>query len=330
MNYFGKVNLDGNKNGSNSTYKPFYKIKEGQDNIYRIAPPVRSLLEKGLFATFHKIHFGYGVAVDGSPDKVRAKPFECIEKVNYKTKLVEQECPECRKIEEQKNMMESLRVKMQGEGRSADAIKNALLPFQKWLQEHNLDSKWYCYAKNMSGEWNVLLLGHKVKQKLEEKMKRLVKEEGIHALDAETGVFFKFTKNGLKGSQADTDVEVMLEVITLPDGKSAKVIKSAPLVEEDAAKIDALVDLTQCTTKLTYAQIRSLVDSAGDLNVAAAVFAQGKREASPTPATTTPTMAIPQMEPKVTQQVVQSAPVQPSPSLPASADDFLKSFANAK
>lgn len=322
MNYFGKVNLDADKK-TQSSYKAPFKIQEGVDNIYRIAPPVRSLLKTGAFAVFKAVHFGYGVADDATPEKIRARPFECIQKIDYKTKMVLQECPECRLLEQQMEKFEALKQKLADEGKSAEMIKNATMPYQTWFQQHNLDKKWYCYAKNLSGEWNILKLGHKLKMKLEDKMKRLLKEEGIEALSADSGVWFKFTKNGLKGSAADTDVEVVMEQVKLDNGKTAKVVKSAPLTQEDADKIDQLPDVTTSYTKLTHPQIKSLVDSGGDTKVAAQVFAQGqRREGSPKPETAS-TPATAKVEPKVETAAPAPAPA----SVGMTPDEFLKSLA---
>lgn len=335
MSFFKEVNYtnQGNKN-NNKEFKPFYAIKDDQENIYRIAPPCRNL-PQGEYAVFRKIHFGYGVLDPNNPDKFRHRPFECIKKTNYKTKLVDIVCPECDNIDVAKRQREEQYNELVNAKQPRDHINAVLKPQDEWLRQHNLDSKWYCYAKNLSGEWNVLKIGHKVKMALDDLMKRLASEDGIKSLDPASGVWFRFKKNGLKGSQALTTVEVLREKAEM-NGQKVEIIKSAPLTEADVASIEALPDITNNTVKITYEQINALVESGGSPEIAATVFAMSeRREGSPTPRQTQQNDAARTGPVSVPVNTVKAEPA-PRPTIPAPAvadtlssspEEFLRKFA---
>ena len=336
MSFFKEPDYDQKKNSS--TYKPFHSIKEGAENVFRIAPPCRT----SDYAVYHKVHFGYGVQDLMNPDKTRARPFECQQRKNYKTGLIDVVCPECTKIEQVRAEMEALQAQLQKEGHLPDYIRQATTPQFDWLRNHNLDNKWYCYAKNLSGEWNVLKIGHKTKLALDTLMVRLKNEDNIRGLDASTGVWFKFVKNGKKGRDSMTNVEVLREKTTI-NGQKVEVIRQAPLTQEDEVAIAALVDISACTTKLTFEQVNALVESGGAPDVAAQVFALGQcKEASRTPTATTP-QAVVHSVPTATvhshvtataettpaKMVMTSAPI-PAPTravMEMGPEEFLRTFA---
>lgn len=330
MSFFKDNDYENKK--TTSTFKPYYTIKDNVENVFRIAPPCRS----PEYAVYHKVHFGYGVQDSMNPDKTRARPFECIQRKNYKTGLIDVACSECNKIESVKNEMEELQADLQRKGHPVDYVRQATTPQFDWLRNHNLDNKWYCYAKNLAGEWNLLKIGHKTKLALDALMLRLKNEDGIRGLDAATGVWFKFTKNGKKGRDSMTNVEVLREK-TVINGQKVEVIRQAPLTQDDETAIAALSDITSCTNKLTYEQIDALVQSGGAPEVAARVFALGqKKEASPapipssTPPRTSGGLAQPPVAPPVADRMVMSTAPVPTPtpsSIDMSPDEFLKTYA---
>lgn len=334
--FFIEANYEGTKTGK-SQFKPYHTIKEVGENIFRIAPPCRNLvtLSNPDYAVYNKIHFGYGVPDDLNPDKMRHRPFYCIHKVNYKTKMVEVQCPECGKIESVKKEMEQLRADLTNKGHAEDYIKQALSPQVQWLSDHNLDNKWYGYAKNLAGEWNIIKIGHKAKLALDDRMKRTFKEDGIKALDPASGVWFKFTKNGLRGPNALTTVEVLKEKVDMGNGQKGEMIKTAPLVESDVTSIAALGDVTNVVARLNYDQINALVSSAGNPDVSRQIFAQGTKPTN-SQALAGPAQVSAAVVPVVTE-VVAKAPATPMPAAPKvpvkevvadmSADAFLRMFA---
>lgn len=281
MSFFGKTNFDNET--TNRVFKPYYSIKDVGENVYRIAPSCRSLVESGNYAAFLRNHFGYKIQDSYNPDKTRAKPFSCIEKINFKTKELLQACPECDWIAEELSSMESEKERLEKEGKSNEYVKQALAPKMAWLKEHNLDKKWYCYAKNRAGEWNILKIGHKVKLALDEIMKRLYKIDGVNALDPASGVWFSFTKNGMKGSAAVTNIEVLKEKTTI-NGQKVEILVNAPLTEDDVKAIEVLPDIMNLTPKISYDQVKALVASKGDTAAVTSVFSLGQKATTATPA----------------------------------------------
>jgi hypothetical protein len=337
MSFFNETKYDPQQH---KPFKPFYSIKEGVDNIYRLAPSCRNL-PPGEYAVYKKVHFGYGVPDNNNPDKIRARPFECIQKINFKTKMVEVVCPECQKIAEVLAEKEKLEESLKEAGHPPEYIKQATSPQMQWLKEHNLDNKWYSYAKNRNHEWNVFKFGHKVKLAIDEVMKRLYKDDGIKALDPSSGVWLKFTKNGLTGSKALTTVEVLREKTVL-NGQKVEITADAPLTEVDINGIGSLLDVTTCVTKLNFEQINALVSSGGDPETAKRIFSLGQKveQPAPTATSTVVTTVVTQPQPAAvttaTPAVTASKPVtvsQPAkPTMPETTgmtpDEFLRMFAN--
>jgi hypothetical protein len=330
--FFIEANYEGTK--TNKSYKPYHTIKEIGENTFRIAPPCRSLVTAPNpdYAIFNKVHFGYGVQDDQNPDKIRARPFYCIHKTDYKTKMVLVQCPECAKIKQVVDEMEALKAKLTNEGHPKDYITQAVSPQAQWLQSHNLDNKWYGYAKNLAGEWNVIKIGHKAKLALDDRMKRTFREDGIKALDPASGVWFKFTKNGLRGPNALTTVEVLKEKVDMGNGVKAEVVKSAPLTESDVKSIEGLQDVTNICARLTKDQIQALVDSAGNPDVAKTIFALGTKTATSqvTLAAATVPSTTTVVTPEVKAAVVTTPPKASTKEIAdMNADAFLRMFAKS-
>lgn len=339
MSFFIEANYDGTQNAK--TFKPYHQIKDNVENIFRIAPPCRSLvsLPKPDYAVYNAIHFGYGVQDDRNPDKVRARPFYCIHKTEYKTGKVLVQCPECAKIDSVRAEMATLEEDLTKQGHGKDYIKQATSPQFQWLQAHNLDRQWYGYAKNLSGEWNIFKFRHKAKLALDERLKRTFKEDAVKGLDPSTGLWFKFTKNGLKGPNALTTVEVLKEKVDMGNGVKAEVNKPAPLTETDVKAIEGLGDVTNVAARLTYDQINSLVESGGSPEVAKNIFTQGTKttNSQALSGTTTGSVATPTFERGVAPNKMETVPLAPpvkAAPQPSSkeisdmnADAFLRMFA---
>lgn len=328
MSFFGDTNYDNQQ--QSKTFKPFYSLKKDQQNIYRIAPACRSLLElpRKPYAVFKRVHFGYSVPDSMNADKMRHKPFECIEEVDFKTKMVLKACGECGLIKKTTLEKEDIEAELRKAEHPEDYIKQATMPQIQWLEAHNRDSKFYCYAKNLEGEWNILKFGSRVKQQLDELMKRLYQNDGIKALDPSTGVWFKFTPNGLRGAKAFTAVEVLKEKTTM-NGTKVEVTKEAPLSEADIKAIEVLPDIMTTVPKLTAEQIQALVDSGGAPEVTTRIFSLGTKTE---PKVVETPVLVPQLLHGPVNANIQNQQVQqqstPVPGLPTSREDFLKMFGN--
>jgi hypothetical protein len=340
MSFFKETNYN---NEQKSTFKPYYKIGLGEKFSFRIAPSCRNL-PNGQYAVYHKAHYGYGVQDPQKPDKTYLRPFLCIHKIDYKTKATVTVCPECVKVEQVTQELEALKTKLKDAGEhSAEYIQQVLTPHEGWLSQHNLDKKYYCYAKNTDNVWNVLKLGYKTKVALDVMMQDLFKSDSISALDPANGIWITFSHNGKKGSDASVSVSPTREKADM-GGKRVEIIKQAPLTEQDVAAIQALVDITTIYPKISYAQVNALVESGGDPEVAAAVFAQGEKlERSPAPVEKVSAPIQVREPPKqvVVQNDVSDPPWNETPAAPAvqtappkdltpkpmSPDEFLRSWA---
>jgi hypothetical protein len=263
--------------GSSLNWKQ-HTISDKQPNIYRIAPPLKTSTS-GRWKVHGRVHYGYMVPNEQNPDKPRHKPFLCIQKKNYKTKMIEQDCPECSLLQyiqsqfeaQEKNLIE----RALKEGKSKEVAETEAKEFisgvRKSTQPHNLDSKWFVLAKNLSGEWAILKLGTTAMKAFEDACKKYTTEMGEDPLNAKTGVWFEFTRTGL-GFDTRYTATVAMESL----GKGQYQIKSGALTAADAEgikkcpKLDTLND----NKILSYEQIKALVESKGDPEKVEAVFAQ--------------------------------------------------------
>lgn len=304
--FFGQAKIGGD--GFN--WKNF-ALSEKEPNIYRIAPPVKSLKTAGRWSVYDSLHYGYTIPNDQNPDKPRHKPFRCIKKKNRATGMIEQDCPECDVLESKEREVEQLKAAQIAAGRSVDEAEEFVKGARRLLREHNLDKKHYVLAKNLAGEWGVLKLPHRAKQALENIMEKYGKEnEGAHALAPSGGVWFQFTRKG-KGLQTEHYVEIASE--SLGGGRFQH--KSGVLTSLDIEGIKKCPDLATLNDNknLTYDQILALVRSNGDPTIAAQVFGQSSArkqlESSPPP--------LPTPEP-----VRAPAPAPSAPSGPSQADQI--------
>src|SRR5688572_15272275 len=84
--------------------------------IGRILPPMKSLAEAGKWAVYHGNHFGYSGTDPRNPDKVKQRPFACIEKSDFRTKMVTVECAACEAIREKEREKERREVEYKSQG----------------------------------------------------------------------------------------------------------------------------------------------------------------------------------------------------------------------
>lgn len=171
------------KTGGGSN-KKYFKLKQG-DNVYRILPPLGDLADSGVWAVYHKVHYGYTGLPDSS-GKARMRPFVSPEVLNRKTRMVEVSDAAKERIEKMKSAM--VDAKERGDNSTVEKLKNLLRQF-------NLDNKWYVNAMNLEGEIGLLKIPHKAKQALDSEIKRL-EQEGVEALGVDNGRFFVFTRSG--------------------------------------------------------------------------------------------------------------------------------------
>jgi len=312
------------KNGGSDVNWKMHALSDSEANIFRIAPPVKSLKNVGKWKIYDKLHYGYTVPNDQNPDKPRHRPFRCIEKKNRATSMVEQDCPECALLKAKEDEVTALVNQYISQGKSPSEAEEFVKGARKLLREHNLDKKWYLLAKNLAGEWGTLKLGHRAMTALDDERNKFMKENGGQdPLDARSGVWFEFTR---QGRGLDTRYAVKIAMESLGAGRFQ--VKSGALTSVDAEALKKCPDLAKVNDNksLTYDQILALVRSGGEPSVVATVFGQTRRQDQPQTAAPVTHPAPAARPAPVTTPVttpVQQAPAAPAPvaTAPAPAQD---------
>lgn len=303
------------KNGGDMNWTMHSLKDDGTANVFRIAPPVKSLKNVGKWKVYDKLHYGYTVPNDKNPDKPRAKPFRCIEKKNRGTGMVEQDCPECNLLKAKEDEIKRVVDQYIAQGKSPKEAEEYVAGARKLLREHNLDKKWYVLAKNLTGEWGILKLGHRAMTALDDAREKFMKENGgADPLDARTGVWFEFTRTG-KGLDTRYTASVAMESL----GRGQFQMKSGALTALDAEALKKCPDLAKVNDNkvLTYDQINALVRSGGEPSVVQSIFGASRRsESSPAPtsdaAPAEPTRTGASGGSGYTAPATQAAPLPPS------------------
>lgn len=298
----GKANYSANRGEKMVYYR--LGMKDNQRELtLRIAPPIKDLAEKGNFAVYNKQHFGYTLA--GKGDKRFPVTFNCLERKD-RSKNIVQNCPECDEISLRKADLEAKEAKLKADGVAAEIIEAQLRVGKAWLKEHNLDKKWYMLAKNESGQWGYLALGHKAFEDFQRELKELSAVGFSDPLSPEEGVWFRFTRTG----STFNDVKDSVAAVKLSAGKGQITIKTDTLTEKDFQALESMPSLSTLGRRITYEQISSLVQSGGDETVVKSVFesAQPRSETSAVK-TNQPTRTVQTDAPAPIQTAAAPAPV---------------------
>lgn len=306
MSGFGKP-----KYGGDSNFKDT-KLKEGR-TVVRILPPMNELAADGTWAVYAGIHFGYKGVNARDRSKPTHRPFQCIEEKDFKTMMLTQDCPECDNIAAAEKERESLETQLVAEGKTKEQIKEELEPIVSWLKEHNVDRKWAMHAKLPDGTFTILKIPHKTKKLLEKEIARVIAEDGVDPLHPEQGVWFCFERSG-KGKDTQDTVTVEYESVK-EGGRIIRTLKLAPLTEADEAKaVKECRNLKMLNTKISYEQIKMLVECSGGDEDVDKIFAIGekKKEASARPAARTLPSTAPKPAPEPTPEPAAQPAAEPS------------------
>lgn len=276
----GKTNYKGGSAGGGAVipdkvtyHKLGHKAADGKDRviIVRLAPPIKSLAEKGIWRRFVKQHFGYGISVTtgtGANGTKRFIPqtFLCIEETD-RDGNVKVQCPECNEIKLRKKKEADKTAEMKALNKTDEEIDMALKHVKSWLREHNIDKKWNAFAKDLTGKWGVLTVSYSSMKLFLDLLKALT-EKNQDPLGVEKGLWFRFTRSGTAFNEIK-DIPVV-EMDEQADGSFR--IKYDALTDGDLAQLEALPELTSFGRVLTYDQIDELVKSGGDEAVVRAVM----------------------------------------------------------
>lgn len=193
MSGFGKASYGSGR-------KNYFKVKnDGKEVVVRILPPFGSLSEKGRWAAFYAVHFGY------KDTKGKLRPFQSCEEKNHKTKMIEVVDPATQRIQ-------NLRAKQEEAKKSNNEVLAAQIG--ELLRRYNLNKKWYLNAVDLQGNIGIISIPHKQKMVLEEEIKKL-QQQGVDPLSFDNGRFFAFSKSG-SGITTVHSVRVYQESVEVP------------------------------------------------------------------------------------------------------------------
>lgn len=292
------------------------------DNVYRILPPLGELAAEGIWAVYECLHWGF----KGTKGM---RPFRCIQKKDFKTKMIKVQCPECNRIAEKLATLEDHKKRLEAEGKSKADVEEQLKPLSDWLFSHNLDKKWYVNALTMDGKITRLALPHRMYVQLQEKISEVIKD-GVDPIAVDGGVWFNLKRSGT-GNQTTHSVSVVQETVMAEINgvkKPVPVNKAAPLTADVIQRLTAEAhDLKNSFRTLGFEDINRLVTSGGSPEVVDAVFSAGEFDRSPV----TPDADEPE------PGAVAKAPEAPKPLLPpetlkkvATADDDVRAKLEAQ
>lgn len=315
MSGFGKANYSASS-GTN-----FFSIKGGDHgatghNFYRLMPPYGKQLASGRIYVRKAQHFGYYGVGNGDSGKPVPRPFECIQEMDFKTKMIRCECAECTNRDNMIAKKEQLEAKLKTEGKSKEEIASETKNFTEWLKAHNIDVKYYAGAMNQKREFGVLKIPYKAKEKLDQLINELLEKEGVDATDVEQGVWFDFKRSG-EGFNTVYDVEVYRESKQVEGMGRVQVLKLEPLsVEEQDKALAVLPELTETIRSLTAEQISAVVKSGGDPATVDAIMGIGQKQEKLGLAATTPAPA-----PVAARATPAQAPASATPAPITAGDD---------
>lgn len=271
---FGKARMGGDKSSSK-----LFSLKGEAGEIYRLFPSMKSCAQDGQWAVYHAVHWGYAVPNPKNPEQTYKKPFKCIQRKN-RDGLVVEECPQCKLIESKKAEFEKVKGNLLAKGRSEEQIKQLMGPANQWLKTYNVDGKWYMAVKNVSGEYGVLKIPHKMKLALEKEIEAIKRKHKIDPFDIDTGCWIEFVRTGDTASQMNFNAAIVQEDIEI-NGRTFQSPKSAPLSDDDLDRaIREIPDLrTGVVTSLTKDQIQALVETGGEPELVAKVLNASTRTA---------------------------------------------------
>lgn len=309
MDGFGKPKY-GSKQNNSGVCPTFSVTKKEPEGVFRFYPVVVD--EKtGRMSQYAATHWGFAGTDPQNPTAMRLRPFKCIEQVNWQTKEIKVECPQCTRYREAEaardNQSAELRSQLNADGKTEseieDILKTALTPANEWLRKYNCDRKhYYAVKRQKDGANGHLKVSSKTKKKIEIEFERLFNEEGVDPTSLDQGVWLSIRRIDDKG---DDIVSVLTEKVDAEvNGRKVKVnqIVPAPISEEEASK--ALEEIRDLTTVggyvLTAEQITLLTQSSEDPEEIDRIFAMNQTarksdepaapkavaKAQPTPAST--------------------------------------------
>lgn len=291
--------------------------------IGRPLPPYGSNRDTGQWCLFCKNHYGAGIKDSKDGDKIRARPYECVEE-KEQSGLITTSCPAC---EDMKLMRQAqadavaLKTKLMTEaGEEPEDIKTAIKDlnsnYNKWFKDHNLDMKWLIPWKTQDGRFVLLKIPHKGKKAIEKVRKEFkAKKKPIDLLDIDNGFWIEVSRTG-KLLATEYDAKAVKDTKNI-DGAEYEVLRAAPLSDEDLDTIlKVLPDLngSNLIRKLSPQQIQLIIDSKYAPETVETVLNMSVKTKTANPAPVDEMDEVEYEEPTSTQSVAVAP--QPAPTAP--------------
>ena len=205
--------------------------------------------------------------------------FRCIEKEDYRTKVITQACPACDVYDKKEKAMEQAKAAAEAEGKSGPALKEWLAPHRKWLDAHNLERKFNMNVIDASGNIGLLKIGWHHWKALRVEMAALAKRNPpLDPVGVNNGVFFNFHR-GEKRRQIPSGVVTESKVIEGNSYDTPKLSTLTPDILQRARREAKFLDTLNRV--LSYDEIKRITDSKGDPSIVDAVLGAPEGQGAP-------------------------------------------------
>lgn len=205
MSNFGDANYE----KSSFKKKNHFNLEESIQ-VFGIMPPMFSLKEKGVWARFYRVHFGY--------KNLAGKLRTFLSPEVKKKEMIEVEDAALQRIKTLTAKMEECKANKQ------EDRYNFLWKLVGFMGVYNLDKAWHLNVHDLSGKPGVLKIRHKCKMMLDTEIEKL-RKQGIDPLSPINGRYFAMQRVGT-GNETSYKVDVYSKEIDAQIPGTNQVIKA--------------------------------------------------------------------------------------------------------
>lgn len=241
-----KLNLDSLK--ARREWKR-HKVKDGH-NVFRILPPFGE--EAGGYV-FRKWQIIWGLK---NPEDGRMRPYAS-------SMTSEKRCPVTEYITELKAKVERMKLTLAAQGVSDEAMKEALAPVLKVIQDFSPKTVYLYNAVDKAGEVGLLELKATAHKKMKAEMLQYVSDynqdpTSLGSEDSDSGVWFDVTRSGL-GRDTEYDVKKFQNKVKSATGKMTYEDDRSPLPDNVVENFQNLAyDLGAVYQVKTYDELNEI------------------------------------------------------------------------
>lgn len=226
----------------------FFFIEDNKPNVYRVLPPIKGMAPTGKVAKYYNVHRG----IRGTDGK--QKPFICVEKSDYKTKIISTHCALCDRVRELKEQIKIAESKGATKEQIKEANAKQVFPLQN-------EGKWYLNVINQDGKIGVLNIGSKMYNSFQALAEKLEKQGyDVSGMD---GMFLNFTKT--TKYKGDKDAVLQVEPATVSSGNGSFSYHMHTLTPDIINRLGKeAADLSKLFKELEPEQVSMIVQLQGD------------------------------------------------------------------